>query len=142
MYETLAAGVANRTVTTQDLNIPDPPEGADPQRAAGFHPLGPSVVIAVAPSSEMVVGRGVGIVPLDPVRTQAKAALAPVRGSHGRGGSFPVASGSRTVVLLAAAVDAALEDLGALSSLLSPDGGHRASHRGKVRGSGSAIPPA
>jgi len=37
MYETLAAGVADRTVTTQDLNIPDPPEGADPQIAAGFH---------------------------------------------------------------------------------------------------------
>ena len=37
MYETLAAGVADRTVTTQDLNIPDPPEGADPQMAAGFH---------------------------------------------------------------------------------------------------------
>jgi hypothetical protein len=34
--ETLAAGVAVRTVTTQDLNIPDPPAGADPQMAAGF----------------------------------------------------------------------------------------------------------
>jgi hypothetical protein len=37
MNETLAAGVADRTVTPQDLNIPDPPEGADPQMAAGFH---------------------------------------------------------------------------------------------------------
>jgi hypothetical protein len=37
MYEILAAGVADRTVTTQDLNIPDPPAGADPQMAAGFH---------------------------------------------------------------------------------------------------------
>jgi hypothetical protein len=36
MYEVLAAGVALRTVTTQDLNIPDPPEGADPQMAVGF----------------------------------------------------------------------------------------------------------
>jgi hypothetical protein len=36
MYETLAAGVADRTVTTQDLNIPDPPQGADPQMAAGY----------------------------------------------------------------------------------------------------------
>jgi hypothetical protein len=48
MYETLAAGTANRTVTTQDLNIPDPPAGADPQMASGFHfgstpaALGPS----------------------------------------------------------------------------------------------------
>jgi hypothetical protein len=36
MYETLASGVANRTVSTQDLNIPEPPSGADPQMAAGF----------------------------------------------------------------------------------------------------------
>jgi hypothetical protein len=35
MYEVLAAGVAERTVTTQDLNIPDPPAGADPQMASG-----------------------------------------------------------------------------------------------------------
>jgi hypothetical protein len=38
MYETLASGAALRTVTTQDLNIPDPPAGADPQMAAGFGP--------------------------------------------------------------------------------------------------------
>jgi hypothetical protein len=37
MYETLAAGVANRAVSTQDLNIPDPPSGADPQMVAGFN---------------------------------------------------------------------------------------------------------
>jgi hypothetical protein len=37
MYETLAAGVAERIVTTQDLNIPDPPSGADHQMAAGFN---------------------------------------------------------------------------------------------------------
>jgi hypothetical protein len=36
MYETLASGGADRTVTVADLNIPDPPAGADPQRAAGF----------------------------------------------------------------------------------------------------------
>jgi hypothetical protein len=36
MYATLATGVADRTVTTTDLNIPDPPAGADPQMAAGF----------------------------------------------------------------------------------------------------------
>jgi hypothetical protein len=35
MYETLASGAAFRTVTTQDLNIPDPPAGADPQMSAG-----------------------------------------------------------------------------------------------------------
>jgi hypothetical protein len=36
MNEVLAAGLADRTVTVADLNIPDPPAGADPQMAAGF----------------------------------------------------------------------------------------------------------
>jgi hypothetical protein len=35
MDERLAAGVAKRTVTAQDLNILDPPEGADLENAAG-----------------------------------------------------------------------------------------------------------
>jgi hypothetical protein len=35
MHGTLAAGVADRTPTTQDLNIPDPPVGADPLTASG-----------------------------------------------------------------------------------------------------------
>jgi hypothetical protein len=34
MYESLAAGVARRTPTAADLNISDPPAGADPERAA------------------------------------------------------------------------------------------------------------
>jgi hypothetical protein len=37
MYEVLAAGVADRTVTVADLNIPDPPAWADPQMAADFN---------------------------------------------------------------------------------------------------------
>jgi hypothetical protein len=37
MYATLSAGAADRSVTAQDLNIPDPPAGADPQLAANFH---------------------------------------------------------------------------------------------------------
>jgi hypothetical protein len=49
MYETLAAGVAVRTVTTQDLNIPDPPAGADPQMAARFDP-GPAPALSSAPN--------------------------------------------------------------------------------------------
>jgi hypothetical protein len=52
MYETLAAGVADRMPTTQDLNIPDPPEGADPQMAAGFFP-GP-VAVPVSPMGPLV----------------------------------------------------------------------------------------
>jgi streptogramin lyase len=60
MYEVLAAGVADRTVTTQDLNIPDPPAGADPQMAAESRP-GPAVGLsaphaAVAPAA--VLGPG------------------------------------------------------------------------------------
>ena len=36
MYESLATGVANRSVSVADLNIAEAPEGADPQMAAGF----------------------------------------------------------------------------------------------------------
>jgi hypothetical protein len=48
MYESLATGVANRTVTVADLNIPDPPSGADPQRAAPVRLLKP---VAASPAS-------------------------------------------------------------------------------------------
>jgi hypothetical protein len=71
MYETLAAGVTNRTVTTQDLNIPDPPEGADPQMAAGFN-FRPSTGFsapngtAAAPSSAPSPGTA-SLMPLLPV---------------------------------------------------------------------------
>jgi hypothetical protein len=41
MNETLSSGVADRTVTVADLNIPDPPSGADPQMAAGFSVVPP-----------------------------------------------------------------------------------------------------
>ena len=47
MYETLSPGVAARTVTTADLNVPDPPEGADPQTAVPIH-----LVTAAAPVSQ------------------------------------------------------------------------------------------
>jgi hypothetical protein len=36
MYETLATGTAHRIMTVADLNIPYPPEGADPLTAVGF----------------------------------------------------------------------------------------------------------
>ena len=38
MFATLAPGVTQRVMTTADLNIPDPPSGADPMMAAGFVP--------------------------------------------------------------------------------------------------------
>ncbi len=70
MYETLASGVADRTVTTQDLNIPDPPEGADPQMAAGPRfALPPSVVTssdsAASAGSAANLSHG-GLMPLLP----------------------------------------------------------------------------
>jgi hypothetical protein len=40
MNETLPAGIARRTMTVPDLNIPYPPEGADPLTAAGFRSVG------------------------------------------------------------------------------------------------------
>jgi hypothetical protein len=57
MYETLASGVADRTVTTQDLNIPDPPAGADPQMAARFH-LGTTAMAIAQNGVAVVAGTG------------------------------------------------------------------------------------
>jgi hypothetical protein len=42
MYEVLATGVVRRTPTANDLNIPEPPDGADPERAA-MPPVGQPV---------------------------------------------------------------------------------------------------
>jgi hypothetical protein len=60
MYGTLAAGVADRTVTTQDLNIPDPPAGADPQKAL---PL--PHVIAPPLSAPPTLNQNVGLMAWD-----------------------------------------------------------------------------
>jgi hypothetical protein len=57
MYEILAAGVADRTVTVADLNIPDPPAGADPQMAAGFH-LGTTAMATAQNGVAVVAGTG------------------------------------------------------------------------------------
>jgi Matrixin len=70
MYATLATGVANRTVTTPDLNIPDPPGGADPQIAAGFQfvvasPPRSQSGYAAAPGSGPSPG-ATGLMPLSP----------------------------------------------------------------------------
>jgi hypothetical protein len=53
MYEILASGVADRTPTAQDLNIPDPPAGADPQMAAGF--VGGSAAMPSSPDLRAAV---------------------------------------------------------------------------------------
>ncbi len=87
MYETLAAGVADRTPTTQDLNIPDPPEDADPQMAAGFVPGS-----AAAPLSQN--GR---IVALGLATVAGPAGLMPFRVPSGQwsvvGGQLPAVGG-------------------------------------------------
>jgi hypothetical protein len=61
MFETLAAGTTHRIMTTQDLNIPDAPDGADPLAAAGFAKatvpaaLAISIPVPVAPPAVAVV---------------------------------------------------------------------------------------
>ena len=58
-------GGTDPTAATTGLTVPDPPDGADAQMAAGFH-LGPVVVLAVpgvAASSASVTGPA-GVVPL------------------------------------------------------------------------------
>jgi hypothetical protein len=70
MYEILAAGVADRTPTAQDLNIPDPPSGADPLTAAGF--ASASTPLALSPNGfAAALGSGpnlspAGLMPLPP----------------------------------------------------------------------------
>jgi hypothetical protein len=130
MYETLAAGAAFRTVTSRDLNIPDPPEGADPQMAAGFHPLPPSAVPLATPASS---SPATGWMALD-VHAVHDAVLAgwtpsravtrtPAQAGPGvRGWFLPVSGQSRTPVLQAASLDSVLGAMGALASLLDPDG--------------------
>ena len=60
MYETLAPGVADRTVTAQDLNIPDSPDGADPQMAAGLVPG--SATLPASPIARAAVPVAVAVV--------------------------------------------------------------------------------
>jgi hypothetical protein len=77
MYEVLAAGVADRTPTTQDLNIPDPPTGADPQMAAGFVPGPVAVPVSLNARGAASIAGGVpgpaGFLPLPSARGQWSA---------------------------------------------------------------------
>jgi hypothetical protein len=151
MYETLASGVADRTPTTQDLNIPDPPEGADPQTAAGFRPVAPAVVNPAAQGSGSVAPVGaVAMAPLDntitiagrdtlltgwsPPRVGARKRV-PVRrdthrGSRISGKIFAVSAGSTRPVLDPGLVDALLSDTTTPQSLLDLNwNGHPAGKR-------------
>jgi hypothetical protein len=84
MYQTLATGVADRTPTTQDLNIPDPPAGADPQMAAGFNvipstgfssPNGTATALSSAPNPGTA-----GLMPLLPAGVTASGPWSMVSG--------------------------------------------------------------
>jgi hypothetical protein len=131
MYETLASGVANRSVSTQDLNIPDPPEGADPQIAAGFRPVTPAVVIPEL-GSAAVDGFG-GMMPLenlaarDAVLTTWSSRHAAAtkrmrdRGPGVSGTVFPIPGMPRRPVHQAALVDIVLSSDRSARSLLDLD---------------------
>jgi len=56
MFETLATGTANRIMTAADLNIPYPPEGADPLTAAGFVSDAHGNLLSVAPGPGALAG--------------------------------------------------------------------------------------
>jgi hypothetical protein len=69
MNSTLATAAAHRTMTVPDLNIPDPPAGADPLMAAGFRPEG-----AVAAAS--TGNHAVAVTTAAPRETFSSAAIA------------------------------------------------------------------
>src|SRR5262249_31433956 len=129
MFETLEAGVAHRTVTTQDLNIPDAPEGADPQRAAGFLPVPPAVFRPVNPGSgtwaavgsvamarrdHIIATRDSVLAGWSPTRAGATkpvpVAFDSLGGSRVLGGVGPGWNGARRPVLDAGLVDALVGD--------------------------------
>jgi hypothetical protein len=132
MYETLSAGMADRTVTVQDLNIPDPPAGADPQMAAGFHRITPVAPVSTASDSSSATVRwtpvdnhGVG----QPVLTAWSPPSAgttkrrPVPGNAPRvsrviGTTVPAADGFSELVLDPGLVDVLLSDTTTPQSLL------------------------
>jgi CSLREA domain-containing protein len=140
MFGTLAAGVADRSVTTQDLNIPDSPIGADPQKAAGFHPIsrpvfqpvalrpGPLTAVgsvAMAPLDNSIAAHNVVLTDWSPTRAGAtKRVPVPsnaLRGSRDLGMIGPVPAGSRNRVLDAGLVDALLSDTTTPQSLIDLD---------------------
>jgi hypothetical protein len=82
MYETLATGVVRRTPGVADLNIPQPPAGADPERAA-FPSVGQSFTATITgpaaePSSQ----------PVSDASFSLMLANAPVRQAPGNAADF------------------------------------------------------
>jgi hypothetical protein len=133
------------------VNIPDPPDGADPQSAAGFRPLIPSRLSpGAAGAGSAAVGGAVAMAPLDgdmaaheavlsgwsPSRAGATKRL-PLSGSRTAvprvtGTTGLVSGAMRTPVLQGSVVDSALESLGALPSLLGQDQDSRSGNRPKT----------
>jgi hypothetical protein len=67
MRASLATGVADRSPSVQDLNIPDPPDGADPQIAAGFKKvatIGSSPIVVNPQIGSGLAKRELGVIPL------------------------------------------------------------------------------
>jgi hypothetical protein len=99
MYETLASGVADRTVTVADLNIPDPPEGADPQMAAGF-----SVVPGVTSDNGDATARGTAA-----ELSVAAIGLAPMPSTEHTWTEQPAATGPQWAVFGGPSADVGVE---------------------------------
>jgi hypothetical protein len=146
MYETLATGVADRTVTTQDLNIPDPPAGADPQMAAGvrldtppalpangFAATGPAAnpglsgLMAPLPAGALASSPAAGLISTQPawsVQTLAISQAGPApslvsQGADQEDGRGLWLTGPRA----GAALDSVLEDLAADADRWRGEGG-------------------
>jgi hypothetical protein len=67
MYETLAGGVVHRTPTVADLNISDPPAGADPERAAPPPLSSGAADLVVAWNRAQQPGSAAGNAALEPI---------------------------------------------------------------------------
>jgi hypothetical protein len=87
MFATLAPGTTHRIMTTQDLNIPDPPDGADPLTAIGFPKAGlPAAPLAIPmPVPAPVASALPAVIVLVPAASVAPPSLAtsPPSGSPG-----------------------------------------------------------
>jgi hypothetical protein len=113
-FETLAPGRTHRVVTTQDLNIPDPPAGADPLTAGGFQPIAgsasvayaqsivsvavatPPVVVWAPPPGVLAPPITAGLVPATTAAPPSTAVLVASSAPAGRARPVPTSSGTTT----------------------------------------------
>jgi hypothetical protein len=119
MFETLAAGTTHRVMTMQDLNIPDPPDGADPLTAIGFPRSFLSAAPIPAPVAFAPLTVLVQVSPTAPAPAPTSAAIvvtSPV--PAGRGQPLPILSGTAAGSPQASSVPIA----GAANPAPPPDG--------------------